>query len=570
MDRLISSVFLLCLFVFSQSGNAQTKAASENLPEEIIRITPSDDLFVSGSNLYYQVLATFKDNSLSDFSKVAEVGLYNAKGERLAIQKVLLNNGTGNGRFFIESSLPSGEYFLLAATNWSMNNREHPKFAEQEFLLLNPFQRLPVSEAGDAIRVNFKAQAGGASAEEANNRKPFTLNTDKEKYGFREKVQLTIKNDAAFQTPFSISVERVKPLEIVKSPNELEVEVTQEQLFVPTIRGSLIQGSIAAKEGALSVANQPIALSIPGKQYVFKLDRTNSEGEFLFTLDEGEYSYKDINVYVVGADEEDFEVRLDPSVLDYIQPEREAAKLQVDEALKEWIEFKSTANQIENAYFETKTDSVAFPPVKDHFYTPLGVVYRLDDYTRFATVNETFIEIITSAALRKQGDNYIFKVYNYQDDVNTTGMAKLRPLVLIDGIFINDNAILAGYNSREIETITVVAGNYRYGPELFAGIIDVETKEGNYGDRSQLVDFEYLYPLLEAEYYQPQYSREDLSNIPDYRTLLLWDHDLNLKNKTTIKKEFYTSDLEGLYKVEVKGYDDAGEEAKAIYYFTVE
>ena len=569
MDRLISSVLLLWLLVFCQIGNVQAQAASENLQEEIIRITSSDELFVSGSNLYYQVLATFQDNSLSDISKVAEVGLYNAAGERLDIQKVFLKDGVGNGKFFIGSTLPSGEYFLIAATGWSMNNNKHPKFADREFLLINPFQPLPSNDEGAQVQVSYKTEDSGSSNK---NIQGVSISTNKRNYGLREKVELTIRNDNSFRSPFSISVERVKPLEILKSQNQLEVEVDQDQFFVPSIRGSLIQGSITAKGEALGVANRTVALAIPGKQYILKLDRTNSKGEFFFSLDEGEYSYKDINVYVVGDNTDEFEVNLEQSILDHIHPRKKVAALQIDEELRDWIEFKSTANQIENAYFENKTDSAAFPVVKDHFYTPLGIEYVLDDYTRFNTVTETFIEIITTAAVRRVGDNYMFKVYNYEDEkVDISGMANLRPLVLLDGILLNDNSELVGFNAREIEKITVVVGNYRYGPELFAGIIDVQTREGNYGDRNQLLDYEYLYPLLEADYYQPDYSEKgQLQNIPDYRTQLLWDHNLSLKNRSVIKKEFYTSDIEGLFKVEVKGLNKNGEQIQSIHYFRVE
>ena len=184
MDRLISSVLLLWLLVFCQIGNVQAQAASENLQEEIIRITSSDELFVSGSNLYYQVLATFQDNSLSDISKVAEVGLYNAAGERLDIQKVFLKDGVGNGKFFIGSTLPSGEYFLIAATGWSMNNNKHPKFADREFLLINPFQPLPSNDEGAQVQVSYKTEDSGSSNK---NIQGVSISTNKGNYGLRER-----------------------------------------------------------------------------------------------------------------------------------------------------------------------------------------------------------------------------------------------------------------------------------------------------------------------------------------------------------------------------------------------
>ncbi|MDT0678758.1 TonB-dependent receptor [Autumnicola musiva] len=574
MDRLSFSISLLFLSVFFQIGNAQTNSASKKntLPEEIVKITSSEDLVVSGSDLFYQILVTTnKKHSLSRISQTVEVGLYNSTGERILIQKIILDKGVGNGELFINSSLPSGKYYLIAATNWSMNNKEHTPFAEKDIIILNPFQNLDLNTSNDAIKINYKSKDLSVHSEDKYTRSDILVKTDKKTYGLRQKVQMTIESNIPFQTPFTISVKKVKPIEIIKTQDGHEIEISSNQFFVPEIRGSIIQGSISSKDEKLNAANQIIAISIPGKQYVFKIARTDDKGQFIFNLDKSEYKDEDLNIYVIDANDEDFQVELSEPVLNYINLKKKSLNLYVDERLKSWIEFKSTANQIENAYTETKADSVISTPDKDHFYSPLGFAYNLDEYTRFPTVNETFVEIIDKAALRKEGNNYVFKTHSYREEENIAGINGLHPLVLIDGIMINDNSVLVNYEAEKIETITVVPDNYRYGSKIFAGIIDVTTIEGNYGKNTNLKNYDYLYPNLKLSYYQPKYSQnQKLSHIPDYRTQLFWDYNVNLNDKTTLKNEFYTSDIKGWYEIDIKGYNDQGEKIDVTTYFMVE
>ena len=551
---------------------AQTEASEKNaLPEETIHLISSEDLLVSGSDLFYQVaVLNAAADSLSQLSQSIHVGLYNSEGDRVLEQKLMLQKGVASGKIFIRPSWSSGAYYLVAVTHWSMNNKTHLPYAKDDLLILNPFQRRAQNASRNTIKVKFEQKDDFAPIEVETEVGEVNVRTDSDTYGTREEVEIQIEPVAASPYPFSISVTKLKPLEVIRGERS-QIHLDSGNYPVAEIRGSLIQGRIASNGSRGAVANKTIALTIPGKNYVFKLGKTDSRGDFYFSLEQGEFSQEEVKIYVVGAPGDAYDITLSKPILDQIRPKEKPFQLEIDPALEHWLESKSTANQIENAYYEIKSDSVLAPQIKKPFYAPLGIVYDLDAYTRFPTVRETFIEIITRAALREENGQYIFKTYNYKAGEEMAGIEGLQPLILIDGVMITDPAELVNYEAHNIDRITVVPDNYRYGPEIFSGIIDVSTKNGNFGKNIISANQSFLYPISEEISYQPDYSRRSsLAHIPDYRTQLYWEPRIDLQGKNSIKRSFYTSDVEGWYKVVLKGLDRNRQEVEKVSYFLVQ
>ncbi len=98
---------------------------------------------------------------------------------------------------------------------------------------------------------------------------------------------------------------------------------------------------------------------------------------------------------------------------------------------------------------------------------------------------------------------------------------------------------------------------YFYRPEVFQGIIMVETiKEGTPDFKA-----DHTLDMVQTEpskvYYSPDYSsaekRAQLSRIPDYRPQLFWQTELKQNSF-----EFFTSDLTGIFKIKVEGFQKNG------------
>src|SRR5690606_5538960 len=249
-----------------------------------------------------------------------------------------------------------------------------------------------------------------------------------------------------------------------------------------------------------------------------------------------------------------------------------ASFLKLDPALKDWLQERSVQMQIENAYYDTKKDSILINESNAPFFNNLGTVYFLDDYTRFASVRETFIEVVTLAAIRGSGSDSRFVVNNEYDPNGAANFNDIPPLVLMDGMQILNNEDLINYNSREIKSIRVINKPYRFGPKIFSGIIAVETRKGDYMPSENQRFAETLNlnaAVFEKIYFQPNYSQSSVnSRIPDYRVQLLWDPNLQF-SESKISALCFTSDVSGTFEVSVEGYSGDGDFISTKNYFTV-
>jgi hypothetical protein len=135
------------------------------------------------------------------------------------------------------------------------------------------------------------------------------------------------------------------------------------------------------------------------------------------------------------------------------------------------------------------------------------------------------------------------------------------PLVLMDGLLIQDIDELFEYRASNIYKICIINSGYNYGNQVFNGLIsfitkkqDYETKiKGNYILRTNLA-----LPLLKKKYFSPNYSdtsKED--RIPDYRYQLLWLPELICSNNENLIS-FFTSDKTGTFEIAIEGFSKEG------------
>ena len=111
------------------------------LHAEAVYIHHNASLFVAGEQMYYAVYCVNKaTNQRSTLSKMAYVELLGADGIRVFRHKIKLNSGTGQGDFFIPTSVPTGNYKLLGYTQW-MKNSSVDNFFSSDINIVNPFQK---------------------------------------------------------------------------------------------------------------------------------------------------------------------------------------------------------------------------------------------------------------------------------------------------------------------------------------------------------------------------------------------------------------------------------------------
>ena len=108
--------------IYSQRDNNSYIDAYNFTPKENIFVHYNTSLLFAGEYLYYKVYClNATHNQLSKLSKVAYVELISEDKQKVFRHKISLKNGLGQGDFFISTSIPSGNYKIIAYTQWMLS-----------------------------------------------------------------------------------------------------------------------------------------------------------------------------------------------------------------------------------------------------------------------------------------------------------------------------------------------------------------------------------------------------------------------------------------------------------------
>ena len=137
-------------------------------------------------------------------------------------------------------------------------------------------------------------------------------------------------------------------------------------------------------------------------------------------------------------------------------------------------------------------------------------------------------------------------------------------MVLLEGVPINDHEDILKYNPRLVKKIEIYNGRYGFGGEVFECMISLTTQRGDLpsiqlSDDSRLTVYEC--PQLLVTFKMPEYkdATDKKSRRPDFRHTLYWNPSVETEAGIETTLSFYTSDLEGEFKVVVEGFTLKGE-----------
>jgi hypothetical protein len=550
-------------------------ANSKTFPQEKIFVHQNTSFLLTGEFLYYKIYClNTKSNNLSHISKIAYVELVGTDKKPVFKHKIKLESGLGQGDFFITTSIPSGNYKLIAYTQW-MKNRKKNTFFQSDILIVNPFQ-----ENQDKILETTKAEDSNQTISNTLNNKKIVsnnindfieLNVNAKEFLSRKKVTLKLNSLKGYMSfgNYSISVRKIDTIKTPKiftaktytslflqESNQQTLTSNNKAVYLPELRGELLSGKVLFKGTNKVAPNIKVALSIPGKQFVFKVANSNASGIFYFNLDKN-YNNTDAIFQVLGENRENYEIRINeqgkPNYAGLI-----TNNFKISSTIKDLIIKRSVYDQIENAYLSEKQDSIKAYKYQSPFYnTNIDLEYLLDDYTRFPTIRETFVEIIDQAWVSHNKDGYEFHVLSYDPNIESI----FPPLVLVDGFLVQNITSLLDYDAGKVKKITLVRDKYIYNSQIFQGIISIETFNGEYKNLSlgsYIENVKLDKPSVEKIYYNQMYdNKPHLNRIPDFRSQLLWRPNFALNKKQAII-EFFTSDNIGDYEINLEGFTKLG------------
>ena len=566
-------ILTVWILIFGQNILAQETSNSildqfKDVPSEKVYVSLNTSLLFTGEYLFYKAYClNDKTKQPSEISTIAYVELISENNEAVFKHRIRLEKSQGQGEFFVPTSVPSGNYKLIAYTRW-MKNGSMNRFFQEDISILNPYQANQDAVLPDLIEKSAVTEGFDVSIPKEDKR--FILTTDKNSYPKKAKVTLAIENfrGASGFGNYNISVRKKEQLaHQPKSTPQSFIEWHAEQVantpvfyekisFAPEENGELLKGKITSTSGDLPLANRPLAISIPGEDYQIKVVGTDSTGLFYANISK-DYTQPLAILQVLNAPKESFNIKIiqDPP-LDYTS--LEFGHFLIDPSMKEAILRRSLYNQIENGYFAVKPDTLKLDALNDPYGGAYVETIDLDEYTRFKTLDETIVELVPNVWSKKNRDGTVsFKARSFDE---TYEESKYDAMVFIDGVLMPNQAELLDFDSRLIKTVNTVREKFYMGGTIYFGMVNLVTKDGNYFDQinaTGITKIELDRPRLSKRYFSQAHELDTVDRIPDFRDQLLWQPSINLEGKE-ISLSFFTSELPGEYELSLEGFSIYG------------
>ncbi|MFT4031811.1 MAG: hypothetical protein QM669_05285 [Siphonobacter sp.] len=323
---------------------------------------------------------------------------------------------------------------------------------------------------------------------------------------------------------------------------------------VPEYDGHLIFGKV-------TLNNQPAPevysyLSVPGKNIWLYTATSDSLGQVVYQM----RHFSGINEVIAQTTDSLHKVELFSPFSNQISS-RTYPLFSFNKAHKDQLLNRSIAMQVRNAYSPVY-NTIASPDSLTFYGTP-DRSYRLDDYTRFPVLEEVMREYVPEVMVRRHQEKFHFMVL----DRAGNRLLPADPLVLIDGVPIDINKVLA-IDPLKIRQLDIVGARYFLGAIPFNGIVSYKTYKadmGGYQPEGLAMTYEGIQD--QREFYAPRYDSkpEKETRTADFRSLLYWKPNLMSNQQLT----FYTSDLEGTFRVVVQGITPSGLAGSNTYTFEV-
>lgn len=577
---LVLTIFLFGIWSFGQVRiqNQEELNQLKEAPLETMYVDYNSTLLFPGEYLYYSLYcintSTYR---LSTSSKIAYVELVSEKGEVAFKHKITLDKGRGQGDFFIPVSLPSGSYKLIGYTRWMLNGGVEQLFLG-DIAIINPYQ----SNQNSILKTNAK-DLPFTSKDVADS--TLTAHLDKTNYQKRERVQLAIRNyrGAIGYGSYSVTVRKLDDLKgpqysnavafTQNYPNLLKTipQKIQDTLIVPEQTGELIAAKVVDPTTGQPLGKTTVAVSLPGKDFVLSAISTDATGVFYNYFKEPHTADKIFFQLTENVNRPYTVLPLPDVTIPYEQ--LSFPEVSIQSSARDLIRNRSIYNQIENAYFEVKQDTVRTINLKDPFVGAVPDVFVLDEYTRFKTLRETLVEVVANVGIKRSGGKTVAWVREKYQGSNMN-FVDFPPIFLLNGVLVQDTERFLEFNAHLIESISLVRDQFVFAGKEYKGMIYVETKDVDtsaHWSEPAVQSLELQKPLLKKEYFNQNYdilANMDSQRVPDYRTQLFWLPILNLEESQK-SISFFTSDVPGTYEVRLNGFTTYGKPISLTTIFSV-
>lgn len=504
-------------------------------------VTTDRSWYAAGETVYLSAFCVDVSDGvrLSGMSAVAYWELTSAEGMAVS-GKIALQNGRGAGTLVLPQSLPTGNYRLSAYT--ALSQREEGYDARRGSRIISVYNTLSTARVADAVVV----EKAPASSKGLPHSAGLTARMTPE-----GQISLTSEAPASL----SVSVFRSEPLtryetatlgQILDTPaSPLSREV------VPEYDGEILTLRLTQADGRPleNLESREVFISRPGHLediYSGQLQPDGSvrfytgnfygPGDLVVTLEKGAPAFKVEmeSPYRSLAPGDIPNLVLDPSQKEVIA--RLGARMQV-----------TSAFDADTLYQRLPTRSMAF--LSDKYIT-----YVLDDYTRFATLREVFVEYLSDIRTRGRGEDLEMQVRTVRLQNGVSAFRDLPSLILVDGVPVFNHSLVYAMDPALIQRVEVFPYYCTFGRVMYSGVANFVTFKGDlggirFGDNVRILNFTGAgYPVA--------FTPSGDSRYPGQRETLLWQPVLDIQPGETLLLPAMQAD-EGLV-LQVEGLTSDG------------
>ena len=507
---------LFCAFLMLAAGFS----AAAGLVERTYVCTDRHS-YVAGEDVFCSVFCfDGGSGSLSDFSSVAYVELISPEGSAVRV-KMALQDGRGAGRLRLPSTLPTGNYRLIAYTALNRNEEDMDYFRGSR--VISVYNTLSASRQESVVldaAVEGKDRPYGTAA-------PAGLVME------QRGDSLFLRNSGTECLDFCLSLSISDALPDPEGPglaDFLEARSgdratlrTDAELSIPEYEGEIVSIRVPAMYSGVTAV-----LSGPGLRNDIYSSTVDSTGLVSFYTG-NIYGDRDLVFELNSRDvNDDFSLEV---LSPFASPELDrdgVPELHLNGSVAEDLKRRSVAMQISRHFgIDEYMDSLQLRPDL-LFRGGTMTVYEMDDYTRFPTMRETIVEYVREVHIRRQDGEPVLKIVPGKSFESYSSMLGGNALVLVDGVPVSEHGRVLDLNPALLRRICIYPYDVSTGSCIYSGVVNFISFRGDmaglqFPGRVRILDFHGVtFPVTVGA------AKED-SLSPDYRYTRIWQPLLHLE-----------------------------------------
>ena len=521
---------LFCAFLMLAAGFS----AAAGLVERTYVCTDRHS-YVAGEDVFCSVFCfDGGSGSLSDFSSVAYVELISPEGSAVRV-KMALQDGRGAGRLRLPSTLPTGNYRLIAYTALNRNEEDMDYFRGSRVIsvyntLSASRQESVVLDAASAA-VAGKDHSYGAAVEGKG--RPYGAAAPAGLELEQRGDSLFLRNSGTECLDFCLSLSISDALPDPEGPglaDFLEARSgdrttlrTDAKLSIPEYEGEIVSIRVPAMYSGVTAV-----LSGPGLRNDIYSSTVDSTGLVSFYTG-NIYGDRDLVFELNSRDvNDDFSLEV---LSPFASPELDrdgVPELHLNGSVAEDLKRRSVAMQIGRHFgIDEYMDSLQLRPDL-LFKGGAMTVYEMDDYTRFPTMRETIVEYVREVHIRRQDGEPVLKLVPGKSFESYSSMLGGNALVLVDGVPVSEHGRVLDLNPALLRRICIYPYDVSTGSCIYSGVVNFISFRGDmaglqFPGRVRILDFHGVtFPVTVGA------AKED-SLSPDYRYTRIWQPLLHLE-----------------------------------------